>query len=66
MAIWAIGNYQRKLKPMKRLLVFLFALVFPVLFIVYFLCAVTWKIIKDCYIFFKKEYVAARKEFYKL
>jgi hypothetical protein len=51
---------------MKQFLIFLFALVFPVLFIMYFLWAVTWKIIKDCYAYIKKEYVAARKEFYKL
>jgi hypothetical protein len=51
---------------MKQFIIFLFALVFPVLFIFWWICVVLWQIVKISFLHIKKEYVATRKEFYKL
>lgn len=48
---------------MKKFLTFLFALLFPVLFILYFVCAVAWRMLKDCVLYVRQEYLTAKKEF---
>jgi hypothetical protein len=49
---------------MKQFLVFLFALVFPVLFIGWWICYVAWQILKASFVHIRKKYIVAQKEFY--
>lgn len=48
---------------MKQFLLFVFVLVFPVLFVFWWICAVIWQLIKHSFLYVKKEFVTARKEF---
>ena len=48
---------------MKQFLLFLFVLVFPFVFALWWFCAVTWQLIKHSFLFIKKEFITVRKEF---
>lgn len=48
---------------MKKCLIFLFALVFPVVFVMWWMCAIVWQLIKHSFLYVKKEFVTAQKEF---
>lgn len=48
---------------MKQFLLFLFVLIFPILFALWWFCAVTWQLIKHSFLIVRKEYHSAKKEF---
>ena len=48
---------------MKKFLIFLFALVFPVVFVMWWMCAIVWQLTKHLFLLIKKEFITVRKEF---